>query len=74
MQNISVQEIKWQFEPLEELKLDAESQEYMYGLCRENNIPFSFAAMIMESESQFDPEALGDGCKSVGYFQIKKAY
>lgn len=63
----------WKFEPLSELPLDTEMQIYMYEVCEEYNLSFAFAAMMMESESHFNPEAVGDNGKSVGYFQINKA-
>lgn len=63
---------EWQFEPLSELPLDPEMQIYMYELCEENNLSFAFAAMVMESETNFDPAAVGDGGESVGYFQINQ--
>lgn len=63
---------KWQFEPLSELPLDPEMQIYMYELCEENKLSFAFAAMVMESETNFDPVAVGDDGESVGYFQINQ--
>lgn len=61
-----------QFEPLSELPLDPEMQIYMYELCEENNLSFAFAAMVMESETNFNPAAVGDDGESVGYFQINR--
>lgn len=63
---------EWQFEPLSELPLDPEMQIYMYEICEENNLSFAFAAMVMESETHFNPVAVGDGGESVGYFQINE--
>lgn len=65
-------EKEWQFEPLSELPLDPEIQSYMYEVCEEYNLSFAFAAMVMESETHFDPAAVGDGGESVGYFQINR--
>lgn len=61
-----------QFEPLNELSLDPEMQIYMYEVCKEYNLSFAFAAMVMESETNFNPAAVGDGGESVGYFQINQ--
>lgn len=63
---------KWQFEPLSELPLAPDMQLYLYELCEEYNLSFAFAAMVMESETNFDPAAVGDGGESVGYFQINQ--
>lgn len=63
---------KWQFEPLNELPLAPDMQLYLYELCEEYNLSFAFAAMVMESETNFDPAAVGDGGESVGYFQINQ--
>jgi len=57
---------------IEEIPLDADLQEYMQGLCEENHLSFAFALMVMESESQYDPEAVGDEGRSIGYFQINQ--
>lgn len=69
---IQPSEKEWQFEPLSELPLDPEMQIYMYELCEENNLSFAFAAMVMESETNFNPAAVGDDGESVGYFQINR--
>ena len=66
MQEINV------YKPIEEIPLDADLQEYMQGLCEENNLSFAFALMIMESESGYDPAAVGDEGRSVGLFQINQ--
>lgn len=63
---------KRQFEPLSELPLAPDMQLYLYELCEEYNLSFAFAAMVMESETNFDPAAVGDGGESVGYFQINQ--
>lgn len=63
---------KWKFEPLSELPLAPDMQLYLYELCEEYNLSFAFAAMVMESETNFDPAAVGDGGESVGYFQINQ--
>ena len=55
---IQPSEKEWQFEPLSELPLDPEMQIYMYELCEENNLSFAFAAMVMESETNFNPAAV----------------
>lgn len=70
--DLQAEETEWQFEPLSELPLDPEMQIYMYEICEENNLSFAFAAMVMESETNFDPAAVGDGGESVGYFQINE--
>lgn len=69
---LQAEETEWQFEPLSELPLDPEMQIYMYEICEENNLSFAFAAMVMESETHFNPAAVGDGGESVGYFQINE--
>lgn len=69
---LQAEETEWQFEPLSEFPLDPEMQIYMYEICEENNLSFAFAAMVMESETHFNPVAVGDGGESVGYFQINE--
>ena len=71
----SVQEISHEknvYKPIDEIPLDADLQEYMQELCEENNLSFAFALMIMESESRYDPAAVGDNGESVGLFQINR--
>ncbi len=80
-----VREIKLEFEKIEpaaeqepeyiaieEIPLDVELQQYMQELCEENNLSFAFALMVMESESQYNPDAVGDDGMSIGYFQINQ--
>lgn len=69
---LQITETEWEFEPLSELPLDPEIQIYMYEVCEEYNLSFAFAAMVMESETHFNPAAVGDGGESVGYFQINE--
>ena len=71
----SVQEISHEknvYKPIDEIPLDADLQEYMQELCEDNNLSFAFALMIMESESRYDPAAVGDNGESVGLFQINR--
>lgn len=60
-----------EFIPYEDIPLDDETQIYMYEICREYHISYDFALAIMESESQFNADAVGDDGHSVGYYQIK---
>ena len=54
----------------DDIPLSEEEQIYMQQICMENNISYEFALALMESESHFDAEAVGDKGESVGYFQI----
>lgn len=72
VENGPEKEKEWQFEPIKELSLDPEMQIYMYEVCEEYGLSFAFAAMMMESESQFNAAAIGDGGESIGYFQINR--
>lgn len=54
----------------DDIPLSEEEQIHMQEVCRENNISYEFALALMESESHFDPEAVGDRGESIGYFQI----
>lgn len=56
----------------DDIPLSEEEQIYMQEICKENNISYEFALAMMESESDFDPAAVGDEGKSVGYFQINQ--
>ena len=71
----SVQEIAQEknvYKPIDGIPLDADLQEYTQELCEENDLSFAFALMIMESESRYDPAAVGDNGESVGLFQINR--
>ncbi|MDD3206731.1 MAG: lytic transglycosylase domain-containing protein [Lachnospiraceae bacterium] len=61
-----------EFSPDEELKLSADMQQLTYEICKEYQISFPFVIAIMESESQFDPNAVGDDGHSIGYMQINE--
>lgn len=55
-----------------DVPLSETEQIHMQQICEECNISYEFALAIMESESGFDAEAIGDDGKSIGYFQINE--
>lgn len=52
--------------------LDAEYQIYAQMLCEEYHVNYYFFLAMCESESSFNPEAVGDSGKSQGLMQINK--
>lgn len=60
--------------PYSFLPLDDELQIYMEERCTDLEINFFLAASLMESESSFNPEAVGDSGRSVGLFQVNKCW
>ena len=61
-----------EFEVYEDVPLTAEEQQVLQQVCAEDDICFEFALAMIESESRFKADALGDCGRSVGYFQINK--
>ena len=57
------------FEPLDLIPLCAEDQIQLYHICRVQNVPMPYALAIIDTESNFDPDAVGS-CGEVGVFQI----
>lgn len=54
----------------DEIPLDKHYQSYLQMLCKEQNVPFCIALAFIESESTFNPDAVGDSGNSVGFLQI----
>ena len=57
------------FEPLDLIPLSAEDQIQLYHICRVQNVPMPYALAIIDTESNFDSQAVGS-CGEVGVFQI----
>lgn len=51
------------------LKLPMEHQKFLYEKCEELDIDFDKALAVMEHESKFDPNAIGE-TDDYGYFQV----
>lgn len=47
------------FEPYD-IPMDAELQEFIFYLCREYNVDFSFIIAVIEQESQYKPDVISD--------------
>lgn len=58
-----------EFIPTDEILLDAADQTTLYYLCKQNNVPMAYALAIMESESDFNWDAVGS-LGECGVFQI----
>ena len=56
----------------EDIPMDRKHQILMHGLCKKYDLSYSFALMILESESAYNPTIIGDKGNSVGYFQINR--
>ena len=52
-----------------EIPLREDEQEQLFLLCHKYDVPMAYALAIMETESDFDPEAVGS-LGEVGLFQI----
>ena len=61
------------YEVYEDVDLSAEEQITLQRVCDEDDVCYEFALAMIESESRFQKDALGDRGRSVGYFQINKA-
>ena len=57
------------YTPTDEIKLSPEDQTSLYYICKLHNVPMAYALAIIESESQFDWEAIGS-IGEVGVFQV----
>lgn len=60
--------------PYDFIPLDDELQLYMIERCNDLGIDFFIAAALMESESTFNVNAVGDSGNSIGLFQINKVW
>ena len=71
-QEKEVDELIMQPDPLpwEDIPLSGDEQIMMSEMCAENNLSYAFALAILESESMYNPEAIGDEGRSIGYYQI----
>lgn len=64
------------FEPefiaYEDVPLPEDIQIYMQQECKELDISYEFALALMETESSFNADAVGDGGNSIGRMQINR--
>lgn len=61
-----------EFVAYEDVPLPEDMQIFMQQECKELDLSYEFALALMETESSFDPDAVGDGGRSVGYMQINQ--
>lgn len=61
-----------EFIAYEDVPLPEDMQIFMQQECKELDISYEFALALMETESSFNPDAVGDGGRSVGYMQINQ--
>lgn len=61
-----------EYEVYEDVPLTEEEQKLLQKVCDEDDICFEFALAMIESESRFKSDAVGDCGRSVGYFKINK--
>lgn len=61
-----------EFVAYEDIPLSYEEQIHMQQICQELNVSYEFCLAMMESESSFRADAVGDGGESIGYFQINQ--
>lgn len=59
---------------LYDVPLDEELQLYIIDLCEQHNIAPAFVFAVIEQESQFTADAVGDDGKSLGLMQIYQKY
>lgn len=62
-----------EFIAYDDVPLSEDEQIHMQEICKELNVSYEFCLAIMESESTFKADAVGDGGESIGYFQINQA-
>lgn len=60
--------------PFENIPLETHYQLFLESKCEEYDVDFWLAVALMESESSFDLDAVGDKGKSVGLMQINKCW
>lgn len=60
------------FKYYEEVPLEKKLQYFTQALCKEYSVSYGFFLAMLESESSFDKDAVGDSGKSLGYMQINK--
>lgn len=58
--------------PYKEIPLDDEYQVFLADICEKCGVDFFLAVALMESESTFKADAVGDGGKSIGFMQINR--
>lgn len=61
-----------EFVAYEDVPLPEDMQIFMQQECKELDLSYEFALALMETESSFNPDAVGDGGRSVGYMQINQ--
>ncbi|SCY04296.1 Transglycosylase SLT domain-containing protein [Butyrivibrio sp. INlla14] len=61
-----------EFIAYEDVPLPEDMQIFMQQECKELDLSYEFALALMETESSFNPDAVGDGGRSVGYMQINQ--
>lgn len=60
------------FKYFEDIPLDKKIQFFTQELCNEYGVSYGFFIAMLESESTFNKDAIGDNGKSLGYMQINK--
>ena len=63
-----------EFIAYEDVPLPEDMQIFMQQECKELDLSYKFALALMETESSFNPDAVGDGGRSVGYMQINQCW
>lgn len=51
--------------------LSLEMQQGIFDICERYNVSFEFVIAVIEQESSFKVDAVGDGCESIGLMQIQ---
>lgn len=62
------------FEPRSDIPMDADHQKHLWDYCQEYYLPFELALAVIQKESAYDPEAVGDNGNSIGYMQIQPVW
>lgn len=57
-----------------EIPMEAELQEWIYTYCNERNISPAIVIAVIEKESNYNSNAIGDKCNSYGLMQIYKKF
>ena len=61
-----------EFIAYEDVPLEYAEQIHMQRICKELSVSYEFCLAMMESESTYQEDAVGDGGDSVGRFQINR--
>ena len=57
-----------------DIPMEAELQEWIYTYCNERNISPAIVIAVIEKESNYNSNAIGDKCNSYGLMQIYKKF